>query len=116
MPKKSTERTRNRRKGRGDDGLIELAAVARLLQELEQSNPVSRGLLLPHGESREDPRLPWHAHDFRALAYSLVGRGAPGRRRSSYFRPQVCRPNLQAMWTMYAGVQPQSAIRSISVL
>jgi len=71
---------------------------------------------LPHGESREDPRLPWHEHDFRALAYSLVGRGAPGRRRSSYFRPQVCRPNLQAMWTMYAGVQPQSAIRSISVL
>ena len=28
------------------------AAVAGLLQELEQSNPVSRGLLLPHGESR----------------------------------------------------------------
>jgi asparagine synthase (glutamine-hydrolysing) len=27
------------------------AAVARLLEELEQSNPVSRGLLLPHGES-----------------------------------------------------------------
>jgi asparagine synthase (glutamine-hydrolysing) len=27
------------------------AAVARLLQELEQSNGVSRGLLLPHGES-----------------------------------------------------------------
>jgi len=27
------------------------AAVARLLRELEQSNPVSRGLLLPHGES-----------------------------------------------------------------
>jgi asparagine synthase (glutamine-hydrolysing) len=26
-------------------------AVARLLQRLEQSNPVSRGLLLPHGES-----------------------------------------------------------------
>jgi len=26
-------------------------AVARLLEELEQSNPVSRGLLLPHGES-----------------------------------------------------------------
>lgn len=27
------------------------AAVARLLRELEQGNPVSRGLLLPHGES-----------------------------------------------------------------
>jgi hypothetical protein len=27
------------------------AAVARLLKELEQNNPVSRGLLLPHGES-----------------------------------------------------------------
>jgi asparagine synthase (glutamine-hydrolysing) len=27
------------------------AAVAKSLQELEQSNPVSRGLLLPHGES-----------------------------------------------------------------
>jgi asparagine synthase (glutamine-hydrolysing) len=27
------------------------AAVARLLQELEQNNPVSRGLLLPHGET-----------------------------------------------------------------
>jgi len=27
------------------------AAVAKLLKELEQSNPVSRGLLLPHGES-----------------------------------------------------------------
>ena len=27
------------------------AVVARLLKELEQSNPVSRGLLLPHGES-----------------------------------------------------------------
>jgi asparagine synthase (glutamine-hydrolysing) len=27
------------------------AAVARLLQGLEQSNPVSRGMLLPHGES-----------------------------------------------------------------
>jgi asparagine synthase (glutamine-hydrolysing) len=31
------------------------AAVARLLAELEQSNPVSRGLLLPHGDS-----LPLH--------------------------------------------------------
>jgi asparagine synthase (glutamine-hydrolysing) len=27
------------------------AVVGRLLRELEQSNPVSRGLLLPHGES-----------------------------------------------------------------
>jgi asparagine synthase (glutamine-hydrolysing) len=34
----------------GPDGQ-DPAAVARLLRELEQSNPVSRGLLLPHGES-----------------------------------------------------------------
>ncbi|MDB6156704.1 MAG: hypothetical protein JWO04_410 [Gammaproteobacteria bacterium] len=62
-----------------------------------------------HPSRSDRARLPWNANDFRALAYSLAGRGARRRRPSSRVRagPSALMETPKATkWARISGAHP----------
>jgi hypothetical protein len=69
-----------------------------------------------HPSRSDRARLPWNANEFRALAYSLAGRGARRRRPSSRVRAGPSATPKATKWARISGAHPTTGSSASSIV